>query len=503
MQVPSDLFYGFSIALSPHNILACFLGVLVGTLVGVLPGIGPTAAMALLLPITFDLNPVTGIIMLAGIYYGTMYGGSTTSILLNVPGEATAVVTAIDGYQMARKGRAGAALAVAAVGSFIAGTLGVIVLMIMAPPLANLAIKFGSPEFFAIILVGLILVSRIGQESIIRSLIMVGLGLATGTVGMESISGVARFTFNRIELAQGIGMVPVIMGVYGVSEVLFIAERIVSIPKVIKVKLRDIFPTRREWRRAFPAMLRGSGLGFCVGLIPGPATILSGFYSYILEKRISKRSQEFGTGAIEGVAGPEAANNAAAAGVMVPLLSLGIPFGAAAAVLLGGLMIHGVTPGPMLMIDYPEIFWGVIASMYIGNTMLLLLNLPLVGVFVSILRIPQHILMAIILVLCTVGAFSMSNSIVDVRILIGSGIAGYFLRKLGFNMAPMILGLVLGPVMERRLCESLMMMRGSVLDMLTRPLTATIFLIGIAAFVLPHLISLIRRRMKTIGGMSS
>ncbi len=499
MGALEGLSYGFSVALTPGNLLACFFGVIIGTVVGVLPGIGPVGAMAILLPSTFGQSPATALIMLAGIYYGTMYGGSTTSILLNVPGEATSVVTCIDGYQMARKGRGGAALAVAAVGSFIAGTLGVVALMFFAPFLAEQAIKFGPPEYFALILVGLILVSRIGEESMVHSLIMLGLGLGLGTVGMEVASGSTRFTFGRVDLSQGIGMIPVAMGVYGISEVLSIAEQIVKIPQAIKVRLRELFPTRNEWWRATPAMFRGSALGFLIGLIPGPSTILSGFYSYVLEKRISRHPNEFGKGAIEAVAGPEAANNGACAGVMIPLLSLGLPFGAAAAMLLGGLMIHGVQPGPLLINKHPDIFWGVVASMYIGNLMLLVLNLPMVGVFASILRVPQHILMALILMICVVGAFSVNNSILDVWILLGTGIAGYFLRKLGFNMAPLLLGLILGPMLEENLITSLMMTRGRIFDILARPLTAAIFACGIVVLALPYLIRLIKASRKQEG----
>jgi putative tricarboxylic transport membrane protein len=497
MEIFQQLSYGFSIALAPQNLLACFIGVVIGTIVGVLPGIGPVGAMAILLPATFGQNPATALIMLAGIYYGTMYGGTITSVLLNVPGEATTVVTCIDGYQMARKGRGGAALAVAAVGSFIAGTLGNVALMFFAPFLADQAIKFGPPEYFAIILVGLILLSRIGGESAIRSFIMVCLGLVLGSVGMELTSGTTRFTFGRIDLAQGVGLIPVAMGVFGVSEVLIIAEKITGISPVIKVKLRELFPTREEWRRSTPAMFRGSAVGFGIGLIPGPATILATFYSYILEKRVSKHPEEFGKGAIEGVAGPESANNAASVAVMVPLMALGIPFGAAAAMLLGGLMIHGVQPGPLLITKNPDIFWGVIASMYIGNVMLLVLNLPLVGVFTSILRIPQHFLMALILIFCVIGAYSVNNSLLDVWVLIGMGIIGYFLRKVGFNMAPLILGLVLGPMMEEKLVASLMMTRGSIMDILTRPLTATIFAVGITVLVLPDLLKAIKRSLKS------
>jgi len=480
--------------LSGPNLLACLIGVLVGTIVGVLPGIGPIGAMALLIPSTFALGPTTALIMLAGIYYGSMYGGSTTTILVNVPGEAASVVTAIDGYQMARKGRAGAALAVSAVGSFVAGTLGIVALMFFAPLLAELALEFGPPEYFALTLLGLILLSRLGGGSALKSFLLVGLGLLLGTVGMEPISGLPRFTFGNLELSQGIELVPVAMGLYGIGEVLLIAERITGVPQMIRVKFRELFPTLAEWKRAFPPMLRGGGVGFLIGLIPGPAAILSTFTSYALEKKISKHPEEFGKGAIEGVAGPEAANNSATAGAMVPLLALGVPFAPATAMLLGALIIHGVQPGPLLMKQQPEIFWGVVASMYIGNVVLLILNLPLVGVFASILRLPQHLLMGLILLLCLVGTYSVNNSLLDLYILIIMGVAGYFLRKLKFDMAPLILALVLGPMLEKTLRQSLFMMRGDVWAIGLRPIAGTLLFIALLSIVLPPVIQLIKRK---------
>ena len=472
--------------------MACLLGVLIGTIVGVLPGIGPIGAMALLIPSTFSLGPVTALIMLAGIYYGSMYGGSTTSILVNVPGEAASVVTAIDGYKMARKGRAGAALAVSAMGSFVAGTLGILALMFFAPPLADFALEFGPPEYFALTLMGLIFLSRLGGGSAVKSFVMVAFGLLLGTVGMEPISGLPRFTLGQLELAQGVELVPVAMGLYGIGEVLIIAEKITGIPQLVKVRFRELFPTVAEWKRAFPPMLRGGGVGFLIGLIPGPAAILSTFASYALEKKISKHPEEFGKGAIEGVAGPESANNSATAGAMVPLLALGVPFAPATAMLLGALIIHGVQPGPLLMTQQPEIFWGVVASMYIGNLALLILNLPLVGVFASILRLPQHLLMGFILLLCLVGTYSVNNSFLDLYILIGMGMVGYILRKLKFDMAPLILALVLGPMMEKSLRQSLFMARGNVGELLSRPIPAILLSIALAVIVLPPLL----RRMK-------
>ncbi len=479
------LAYGFGVALSGQNFLACLLGVLVGTVVGVLPGIGPIGAMALLIPSTFALGPTTALIMLAGIYYGSMYGGSTTTILVNVPGEAASVVTAIDGYQMARKGRAGAALAVSAMGSFVAGTLGIVALMFFAPLLAEAALEFGPPEYFALTLVGLIFLSRLGEGSALKSFLMVGLGLLLGTVGMEPISGLPRFTLGQLQLAQGVELVPVAMGLYGIGEVLMIAERITGLPQIIKVKFRELFPTGAEWKRSFPPMIRGGAVGFFIGLIPGPAAILSTFSAYALEKRISKHPEEFGKGAIEGVAGPEAANNSATAGAMVPLLALGVPFAPATAMLLGALIIHGVQPGPLLMAQQPEIFWGVVASMYIGNLVLLILNLPLVGVFASILRLPQYLLMGLILLLCLVGTYGVNNSFLDLYILVGMGVVGYVLRKLKFDMAPLILALVLGPMLERTLRQSLFLTRGDVGMIVGRPITAVLLSVGLVALVLP------------------
>lgn len=485
MEALHGIAYGFGVALVPANLLACLLGVLIGTVVGVLPGLGPMGAMALLIPATFSLGPTPALIMLSGIFYGAMYGGSTTSILVNVPGEAASVVTAIDGYKMARKGRGGAALAVSSMGSFVAGSLGVVALMLFAPPLADIALLFGPPEYFSLTLLGLVFLSQLGEGSPIKSYLMVSFGLFLGTVGMDSISGLPRFTFGSVELGQGVELVPVAMGLYGVGEVLIIAERIASTPSYIRVRFRELFPSLAEWRRAFPPMFRGGVIGFVLGLIPGPAAILSTFASYGLERRISKTPEQFGHGAIEGVAGPEAANNAATAGSMVPLLALGIPFAPPAAMLLGALTIHGVQPGPLLMAQQPEIFWGVVASMYIGNAVLLILNLPLVGVFAQILRIPQPLLMGLILVLCLVGTFSVNNSLLDIFILIGMGVVGYTLRKLSFDMAPLVLALVLGPTLEKTFRQSLYMARGDLWLLISRPATAAMLSAGAALVAIP------------------
>jgi putative tricarboxylic transport membrane protein len=487
------LIYGFTVALTPTNLLACFVGALVGTIVGVLPGIGPVGAMALLLPSTFALEPTTALIMLAGIYYGAMYGGSTTSILVNVPGEAGSVVTLLDGYQMTRKGRAGAALCIAAVGSFVAGTVGVLGIMLAAGWLADLAIRFGPPEYFAITLGGLLLLSRLSGGSVLHSLVMVAIGLAVGTVGMDTVSALRRFTFGSIALSQGIDLVPVIMGLYGVAEVLLLAEQGVAKALIVSVRLKDLLPTREEWRRSWAPIGRGSVVGFLTGLIPGPAAVLSTFIAYNLEKKVSRTPERFGHGAIEGVAAPESANNAATAGAMIPLLSLGIPFSPATAILLGALVIHGLQPGPLLIVQRPEVFWGFVASMYIGNFLLLILNLPLVGLFVSVLRLPQHVLATLVLLLCLVGAFSLSNSHLDLWILVVFGVFGYALRKLHVDASPLVVALVLGPMMEKTLRQSLSITQGSLVELVMRPLTLAILAIPVLALAVPPLLRLRRR----------
>ena len=487
------LVYGFGVALAPANLLACFVGVLIGTVVGVLPGIGPIGAMALLIPSTFALSPATALIMLAGIYYGAMYGGSTTSILVNVPGEAASVVTTLDGYQMARRGRAGAALTVAAMGSFVAGSLGVVGIVLSASWLADQALRFGPPEYFALSAMGLAILSRLSGGAVLMSLLMVGLGLALGTVGMEPISGVRRFTFGVLQLAQGIELVPVIMGLYGVAEVIVLAEEGLRKADLARVRLRELFPTREEWGRSAMPIARGSVVGFVAGLVPGPAAVLSTFVSYALERRVSKTPERFGHGAIEGVAGPEAANNGATAGAMVPLLSLGIPFAPATAILLGALVIHGVQPGPLLMVQRPEVFWGVVASMYIGNLFLLVLNVPLVGVFVSILRLPQHVLSTLVLLLCLVGAYSLNNSPLDLWVLVGMGIVGWAFRKLAIDPAPLIVALVLGPFMENTLRQTLFMAHGDWRLLVFRPLSLALLLVGVLVLAAPPLVAALRR----------
>lgn len=488
MSSLDGLAYGFAIAVTPGNLLAAMLGAVVGTFVGVLPGIGAVGAMALLLTATMGLRAETALIMMAGIYYGAMYGGSTTSILLNVPGEAASVVTALDGYEMAKRGRAGAALAVSAVGSFVAGTLGVVGLMLFAPPLAAFALSLGPPEYFAIALLGLVALSRVSSGSFWKGLLTLVLGLMLATVGMDTVSGMRRYTFGLLELAQGIDLVAVAMGLFGMAEVLTVAERAGGLPQAINVRLRELFPTRSEWRRAWPAILRGTGVGFFIGLIPGPAPLLSTFASYNLERRLGKHRGEFGQGAIEGVAGPESANNAATSAAMIPLLALGIPFAASPALLLAALMIHGVQPGPLLMQQHPDVFWGVVASMYIGNIALLILNLPLVGIWVSMLRIPQPILLGSILLFMFVGTYSLNNSMVDLVTLVVMGVVGYVLRKLDFDVAPVILAMVLGPFMEKAFRQSLYMSSGDVTIFFARPIAGVLWVVLLLLLVLPMII---------------
>ena len=493
------LMYGLSVALTPENMLAALFGALIGTLVGVLPGIGPLGAMALLLTTTLTMQPESALIMLAGIYYGSQYGGSTTSILVNIPGEAASIVTCIDGYQMAKKGRAGAALAVSAVGSFVAGTLGMLALTLFAPLLSTLALSFGPPEYFALCLLGLLTLSRVSGGSLWKGLMILGIGLAIATVGMEPVTGTSRFTFDNIQLRQGIGLIPVTMGLFGIAEVLLVAEQKGGMPQVTAVRFRELWPSLTEWGRAFPAMLRASVLGFAFGLLPGPTPVLATFASYNLERRLSKHPEEFGHGAIEAVAGPETANNAGTSGRMVPVLSLGIPFSPGSAMLLAGLMVHGVQPGPLMMSERPDVFWGVVASMWIGNLALLILNLPLVGMWVSFLRIKQSILLALILMFTLIGTYTLNNSLLDLGVALAFGVLGYVLRKLDFDVAPLILALVVGPILENTFRQSLYISRGDPMVFLQRPISGILISIAVATMVLPSVWRLVSgRRTKVI-----
>ena len=493
METLQNLMIGLSAALQPINLFYAFLGTIFGTITGILPGLGPLGAMSILLSFTLYLDATSAMILFAGIYFGAMYGGSTTSILLNIPGEAASVVTCLDGYQMARKGRAGAALTVAAVGSFIAGTISIVGLMLAAPTLSSFALRFGPPEFLAIGVSGLSILVRLSGDSLIKSIIMVLIGLALATVGIDPISGHERFTFGSYELGQGIDLLPVAMGLFGIAEVLWAAEKNEKEARIIDIRMRELLPTRTEWKRSAAPILRGSGLGFLIGLIPGPSHVISTFVSYITEKKISRHPEEFGKGAIEGVAGPEAANNAAVGGAYVPLLALGLPFTPALAVVLGALLLHGVTPGPNLIKEKPELFWTVIASMYIGNVMLLILNLPLVKVFVSVLKVPQKLLLPLIAVLCMIGVYSIGSSSLDLMVLAIFGIAGYAIRESGFEPAPLVLALVLGTIIETALRQSLKITGGDVSSIIFRPICIAIYLLLLLSLAVPYLVKLLKK----------
>ncbi len=496
MDIFYELMQGFAVALQPTNIFYCLLGCLIGTLVGVLPGLGPTAAMSLLLPATFHAPPVTAIIMLAGIYYGAMYGGSTTSILVNIPGEAASVMTCLDGYQMARQGKAGRALGICAFGSFIAGTLGLIGLTLVAPPLAKFALRFGPPEYFSLMCMGLVVLSFLTSTSMIRALMMACFGVILGTVGIDTVSGSARFTFGFTELLDGIGLVPLVMGLFGISEILVNLEQGTE-REIFKTKVKGLLPTLADWVQARWALLRGTVIGFWLGILPGGGAVLASFVAYAVEKRVSKYPEKFGTGIIEGVASPEAANNSAAQAAFIPLLTLGLPANVVMALLLGALILHGVTPGPLLMTQHPDIFWGVIASMYLGNIMLLVLNLPLIGLWVQLLRIPYPYMMPLIIIFCILGSYSVANSMADVFFMLLFGVVGYIMKKLKFDSPPLVLAFVLGPLVEYYFKSSLMFSRGSFTVFFTRPISLVCLSITAAIFAW-SIISGLRQKTKVL-----
>jgi putative tricarboxylic transport membrane protein len=497
MDILSMLLQGFYISFLPANLLACIVGVIIGTLVGVLPGIDTVSTIALLLPFSYGLESTPALIMFAGIYYGSKYGGSTTSILLNVPGEAASVVTCLDGYPMAQKGRAGAALTVSAIGSFVAGTIGLIGLTLLAPPLAQAALAFGPPEYFALALVGLLVLTKLTGTSALKSALMAATGVILGTVGMDSLSGISRFTFGIDELDRGFDLSLIAMGMFGIGEILTTMTHSNVPPKVPSFRFRDLYPTREEWRRSVPPMFRGGIVGFLVGLLPGPAATISTFVSYALEKRWSKNPSEFGHGAIEGVAGPESANNSAISATMIPLLSLGLPFCGATALLLSGFMIHGITPGPALITQQPDLFWGLMASMYIGNVLLLVINLPLIGIFVQMLKTPLNILMPLVAAVTLTGAYAVNNSIFDLLWVIVFGILGFLLHRMGLEPGPLVIGLVLGPELERGLTQGLIISNGNIGAMLTRPLSASILAVG-AVIIAVSLFSKATSRRKEV-----
>jgi putative tricarboxylic transport membrane protein len=491
----NDVIYGFSVALTFGNLFYCFLGVLMGTLVGVIPGLGPVAAMSLLFSATLKISPVSGMIMLAGIYYGAQYGGSTTSILLNIPGEASSVATCFDGYQMARQGRAGPALGISAFGSFIGGTLSVVGLMLAAPPLANFALKFGFPEYFSLMCLGLVIVTFLAKGSMLKAMMMAVLGLFLGTIGIDIIVAKPKFTFGINILMDGLGVVPVVMGLFGVSEVLLNIEESLK-TEVFKTKISNLLPTIQDWKNSIWSILRGTVIGFFLGILPGGGALVSSFASYAIEKKVSKHPEKFGTGAIEGVAGPETANNAAAGGAFIPLLTLGIPSNAVMALLLGLMLSHGVQVGPLLLRQHSDIFWGVVTSMYIGNAMLLVLNLPLIPLWVKILKIPYPILFPLILLFCVIGSYSLNNNIVEVLIMIVFGIVGYLMKKFEYEAAPLILAMVLSPMMEDALRQSLVVSHGNILIFFTRPISVTLLSIALILLIFPIFL----RRFKARNG---
>lgn len=484
MDTLSGVLYGFQVAMNPMNLIYCFIGVFIGTLVGVLPGIGPAGSIALLLPTTFRLSPVSGIIMLAGIWYGVMFGGSRTSILVNIPGEPTSVVTCMDGYPMTLKGRAGPALGIAAFASFIAGTFSIIGLTLIGPFLAGMALKFGPPEFFSLMVVGITVLSYLSSGSMVKALMMAAVGMILGGVGMDSISGDYRFTFNIYALLDGIGLVPVVMGLFGISEVLVNLEEEIE-GTIVTAKIKNILPTLKDWADTKWSILRGTLIGFFLGIIPGGGAIVATFASYAIEKRVSKHPEEFGKGAIQGVAGPEAANNAAAGGAFIPLLTLGIPPNPVMAIFLGALMIHGLEPGPLLIVQSPEVFWGTIVSMYIGNIMLMILNLPLIGLWVKILRVPYFFLFPLIILFCLIGVYSVRNNAADIVIMFVFGVVGYLMRKFGYQAAPFVLALVLGPMLEEAFRQSLITSRGSFAIFFTHPISVGFLIVAFILLIIP------------------
>ena len=494
MDVLNSLYLGFQVALTPVNLLFCFVGVVIGTLIGVLPGIGPVGAMALLLPATYGVSLTSSMIMLAGIYYGAMYGGSTTSILVNIPGEAASVITCIDGYQMARQGRAGPALGISAIGSFFGGTLSIIGLMLIAKPLANAALSFGPPEYFALMCTGLVILTYLTQGSMVKALMMALVGILLGSVGIDMITGSPRFTFKIGELSDGVGIIPVVMGLFGIAEVFSNLERIIK-RQVFETKIKNIWPTLNDYAQSKWAILRGSVLGFFLGVLPGGGAILASFLSYGIEKKFSKEPERFGKGAIEGVAGPETANNAAAGGSLIPLLSLGIPPNVVMAMLFSAMIIHGMQPGPLLMKASPDLFWGLVASMYMGNVLLVALNLPLIGIWIKLLKIPYRILMPSILLFCLIGAYSLNNDTFDVSIMILFGAIGYLMRKFGYEGAPLVLAFVMGPLLENNLRQSLLMSGGSFAIFVSRPISVVTLSIAFL-LLLSNLIPFLKKRRK-------
>ena len=501
MEILPSLIRGFSVALTPINLLYNLIGTVAGTMIGVLPGIGPVAGVAMLIPFSYGMNPTTAMIMMAGVYYGAMYGGSTTSILLNLPGESASVMTCLDGYQMARKGRAGAALGMAAFSSFIAGTLSVAGLMLLAPLLAAFALRFGPPEYFGLSLFGITLVTSLVGKSLVKGLVAGALGMFLGTIGTDPMSAVERYTLDWPFLADGLSFVSVSVGLFAVAEVLENAERGLKTTSYID-SISNLLPTVQDWIASRWAILRGAVIGFVIGVLPGAGATIASMVSYAVEKRCSNYPERFGSGVIEGVAGPEGANNAATGGALVPLLTLGIPGSGTTAVMLGALMIQGLRPGPLLFEKQPEFVWGLIASMYVGNVMLLILNLPLVGVWARLLKVPPRALLPLILAFSVVGVYTITNHVGEVWVMLVFGVIGYGMRKVHIPPAPVVLALVLTPLLETALQQSLQMSRGSFSILFTRPIAASLMLMSGVSLVLP-LVPALRRSRERLEAMTS
>ena len=493
MDFLSNLGLGFSVATSFENLLFCLIGVILGTLIGVLPGIGATATIAMLLPITFQLEPVSSLIMLAGIYYGAQYGGSTTAILINMPGESSSAVTAIDGYQMARKGRAGIALAVAAIGSFFAGSVSTLLVALFAPPLTIIALKFGSAEYFSLMVLGLVMSVALAHGSIVKALAMVVLGLLLGTVGSDIFDGTPRFTFGITAFADGLNFVALAVGVFGIAEILRNLENETD-RQVLTNNVGRLWPSRQDFRAMVGPVLRGTGLGSVLGILPGGGAILASFASYTVEKKLSEHPEEFGQGAIAGVAGPESANNAGAQTSFIPLLTLGIPANPVMALMIGAMIIQGIVPGPNVAAEQPALFWGIIASMWIGNLMLVVLNLPLIGLWVKLLKVPYYILFPIIMAMCSIGVYSVNSNTYDLYAVAFFGLLGYVMGKLRFEPAPLLLGFVLGPLLEEHLRRAMILSRGDATTFVTRPISLTLLLLAVGVLVLVFLPSIRKSR---------
>ena len=483
MDAIQNLLMGFSIALSPQNVMLAFIGSLLGTLIGVLPGIGPAAGAAMLIPLTFQMGPTGAIIMLTALFYGTQYGGTVTSVLLNVPGEAASAITCLDGYAMARQGRAGAALSLAAIGSFIGGTFATIALVFAAGPLTRWALEFGPVEFFALIVLGISMLTGLAGNSIVKALMMGVFGLALAMIGIDPIRGMPRFTFGQAELLDGIGFVPVIMGLFGLAEILENAEK--PFAQMVLAKMSTLIPTKKDIRDSIGPVVRGSVIGTVLGLVPGITNSASSFLAYVAEKKSSKHPELFGTGMVAGVVGPETANNAHANGALIPLFTLGIPASPTIAVIMGAFMMHGLIPGPLLFKEHPDVAWGVIASFYLGNVILLILNLPLIGIWFKVLKIPYGILSGIIMAFMVLGAYSVNNSSFDVAVMTLFGVVGYLLRKFDFPLAPVVLTLILGPLMERSLRQSLEISQGSFAIFLSSPIATVLLALAILFLIAP------------------